>query len=57
MSEAPLTATEQKEIRAMVLEMVNRGSPPPQVRQAMKDAALLYRELKADSAGPAKATK
>lgn len=53
----PLTASEQKEIRATMLAMIERGCTEDQVRAAMKKAALLFRELKADSAGPAKTTR
>jgi len=57
MNEAPITAAEQREIRAMALSMIEKGCTEDQVRDAMKKAALLYRELKVVSAGPAKATK
>jgi ribosomal protein S3AE len=52
-----LTTAEQKEIRAMVLEMIARGAGESTVRESMKKAVLLFRELKVDSAGPAKATR
>ncbi|BBP99111.1 hypothetical protein BSFA1_42400 [Burkholderia sp. SFA1] len=57
MSEAPLTATEQKEIRAMLLDLVAKGYPDVALDEARKKAVLQLRRLKEESAGPAKAAK
>ncbi|BAO88948.1 hypothetical protein [Caballeronia cordobensis] len=57
MSEAPLTAAEQKEIRAMLLELIAKGFPEVALDAARKNAVLQLRRLKGESAGPAKATK
>jgi hypothetical protein len=52
-----LTAAVQKEIRAMAIDMLRDGHSVDRVREAMKNAVLLFRELQADSAAPAKVTK
>ncbi|WP_250500572.1 hypothetical protein [Caballeronia sp. GAWG1-5s-s] len=57
MSDTPLTAAEQKEVRAMLLELIARGFPEVALDEARKKAVLQFRRLKADSAGPAKATR
>ncbi|MDR5821968.1 hypothetical protein [Caballeronia sp. LZ043] len=57
MNEAPLTAAEQKEIRAMLLDLIAKGFPEQALDEARKKAVLQLRRLKAESAGPAKATK
>ncbi|MDR5881094.1 hypothetical protein [Caballeronia sp. LZ032] len=41
----------------MAIDMLRDGHSVERVREAMKNAAVLFRELQADSAGPAKATK
>ncbi|WP_250451170.1 hypothetical protein [Caballeronia sp. ATUFL_M2_KS44] len=57
MSDTPLTAAEQKEVRAMLLELIARGFPDGALDEARKKAVLQFRRLKAESAGPAKATR
>jgi hypothetical protein len=57
MSEAPLTAAEQKEIRGMLLELIAKGFPEGALDEARKKAVLQLRRLKVESAGPAKAAK
>jgi hypothetical protein len=52
-----LTAAEQKEVRAMLLELIARGFPESALDEARKSAVLQLWKLKADSAGPAKAPK
>jgi hypothetical protein len=48
-----LTATEQKEIRAMILGMVDRGWRDEQIDIAVKVAVSAYTKLKAAAAQPA----
>ncbi|WP_244828458.1 hypothetical protein [Caballeronia sp. TF1N1] len=57
MNEAPLTAAEQKEVRAMLLDLVSKNLPEPFLDEMRKKAVLQIRKLKAESAGPAKATR
>ncbi|SPB16499.1 hypothetical protein NOV72_03699 [Caballeronia novacaledonica] len=57
MNDAPLTAAEQKEVRAMLLELVAKNYPDAYLDEVRKKAVLQIRRLKADSAGPAKAAK
>ncbi|SAK65732.1 hypothetical protein AWB80_03099 [Caballeronia pedi] len=57
MTEVPLTAAEQKEVRAMLLELIAKNFPEAYIDEVRKKAVLQIRELKAESAGPAKAAK
>lgn len=57
MTETPLTAAEQKEIRAMLLDLVAKNFPEAFLDDVRKKAVLQIRKLKADSVGPAKAAK
>ncbi|WP_250501946.1 hypothetical protein [Caballeronia sp. AZ7_KS35] len=52
-----LTAAEQKEVRALLLELIAKGWPASALDEARNKAVLQIRRLKADSAGPAKAAK
>ncbi|MDR5801173.1 hypothetical protein [Caballeronia sp. LZ001] len=57
MTEAPLTAAEQKEVRSMLLDLVSKNLPESFLDEVRKKAVLQIRKLKAESAGPAKATR
>jgi hypothetical protein len=52
-----ISVTEQKEIRGGALQMLKAGHSVEKVREFQKNAILLFCELKADSAAPAKVTK
>lgn len=57
MSDQAITAAEQKEVRAMLLDMVKQNLPESVLDAARKSALQQIRRLKVESAGPAKATK
>ncbi|WP_454826063.1 hypothetical protein [Paraburkholderia xenovorans] len=52
-----LTATEQKEVRCLILAMVDRGCVESQVEKAWRLAVDQLEKLKAATAKPAEAKK
>ncbi|MDR8400087.1 hypothetical protein NE850_27640 [Paraburkholderia sp. USG1] len=52
-----LTATEQKEIRALILEMVARGCTEAQIDAAVRIAVASYWKLRQLAKQPAEAKK
>ncbi|WP_244828913.1 hypothetical protein [Caballeronia sp. TF1N1] len=57
MTETPISAAVQKEIRTMLFGLIAAGIRGNQLDEARKEAVLQARKLQTDSAGPAKVTK